>query len=218
VRPILVLDFDGTIATADVGDALCDRFAPPAWREVDAAWVRGELPLPEAQRRMWALCRASRSEAIAAAHEVGGLRPGLDALLDGAAARGAGVWLASGGFDFYIEALLEGRLARFERAFFNRVRFDGDRLHVEFPHSALACARCAVCKGRVCDLARAAAGRVVFAGDGHSDRCVLGRADAVAAVQGGALAREAEERRLPVRVFERLDELMPLLDGASQDQ
>src|SRR5205823_2285092 len=104
-------------------------------------------------------------------------------------ARGVELWLASGGFDFYIEALLGERLARFERALFNRVRFEEDRLLVEFPHEAMACGRCAVCKGRVCDLARAAGRRVLFAGDGWSDRCVLGRADAVFAVRGGALAR-----------------------------
>src|SRR5581483_10518954 len=111
--PALVLDFDGTITTADLGDALCSRFAPPSWRDVDAEWVRGEVSLPEAQRRMWALARATREEALAAAREIGRLREGLDALLDGAHARGVPVWIASGGFDFYVEALLGARLARF---------------------------------------------------------------------------------------------------------
>jgi len=211
VRSLLVLDFDGTIATADVGDALCDRFAPPSWRAVDAAWVRGEVSLPDAQRRVWKLARARREEAVAYARECGALRPGLDALLDGAAARGVPVWLASGGFDFYIEALLGPRADRFARRWFNRIRFDGDRLLVEFPHAALACGRCAVCKGRVCELARAEADRVVFAGDGHSDRCALERADAVAAVRGSALARIAVERGLRAVEFDALDELLPLL-------
>jgi 2,3-diketo-5-methylthio-1-phosphopentane phosphatase len=206
------MDFDGTLTDRDVGDALCDRFAPPAWRDIDAAWVRGELSLPEAQRRMWALARATRAEALDGARAVGHLRHGIDALLDGAAARGVDLWLASGGFDFYIEALLGERLERFGRAFFNRARFDGDRFLVEFPHEALACARCAVCKGRVCDLARRAGRRVLFAGDGYSDRCVLGRADAVFAVRDGQLAKLGHEHGGVAHEFSSLDELLPFLD------
>jgi 2,3-diketo-5-methylthio-1-phosphopentane phosphatase len=208
MRSVFVLDFDGTLTTSDVGDDLCDRFAPPSWRDIDAAWVRGELSLPEAQRRMWALARATRDEALGAARDLGRLRPGLDALVAGACARGDELWLASGGFDFYIEGLVGDRLAAFARGYWNRMRFDGDRMVAEFPLEELACARCAVCKGRVCDLARATGARVVFVGDGHSDRCALGRADAVFAVRGSHLAREARERGAPAIEFDRLDELL----------
>jgi len=210
MRGVLVLDFDGTVTTRDIGDALCDRFAPPSWREIDAAWVRGELSLPEAQRRMWSLARATREEALTAAREIGRLRDGLDALVDGARDRGVELWLASGGFDVYIEALLGERLAGFTRRYWNRLVFDGDRMRVEFQQGDLACARCAVCKGRVCDLATAIAPRVVFAGDGYSDRCAIGRASPLCAVRGSFLAREAEERGVDFLPFDRLDELLAL--------
>ena len=60
--PVVVLDFDGTVTQKDIGDEICDRFAPPAWRDIDAAWVRNEISLPDAQRQMWALarCRTGR--------------------------------------------------------------------------------------------------------------------------------------------------------------
>src|SRR5258706_14708849 len=110
---VLVLDFDGTVTLADVGDAVCERFADPSWRAIDDQWVRNEISLPEAQRRMWALARATREEAAEFLRgEAGRLRPGLEALLDGAAARGLEVWLASGGFDFYIEMLIGPLLPR----------------------------------------------------------------------------------------------------------
>src|SRR5581483_11042713 len=148
---VLVLDFDGTVTERDIGDEICDRFAPPEWREIDAQWVRHELSLPEAQRRMWGLARATRDEAVAFARSVGHERPGLDALLERVRKQGGRAWLASGGFDFYIEALLDTRLARFERVFFNTTRFVDGRIEVEFPHAAIACQKCAVCKGNVCD-------------------------------------------------------------------
>lgn len=204
---VLVLDFDGTITTRDVGDAVCQRFAPAAWREIDQRWVRHEISLPEAQRAMWALVRARREEALAFVLAKVELRPGLDELLDAAADRGAAVWLASGGFDFYIDALLGERRRRFERVYCNEARFEGDRISVHFPNQALECPRCAVCKGRVCDLAREGGARVLFAGDGHSDRCIVGRADAVAAVRGSTLALHLAEHGAPHREFERFDEL-----------
>lgn len=204
---VLVLDFDGTVTDRDIGDEICDRFAPPSWREIDAAWVRSEISLPEAQRRMWAEVRCGRDEAIAHARAIGHLRPGLDALLDRVDGAGGASWLASGGFDFYIEALLDGRMARFRQAWFNSTRFVDGGIEVGFPHAALACGRCAVCKGRVCERARAEGRRVMFVGDGASDRCAIGCADELWAVEGSLLARACAERGVAHRTFTRLDEI-----------
>ncbi len=205
---VLVLDFDGTVTQKDIGDEICERFAPPDWRTIDQAWVRNEISLPEAQRRMWRLARCEREEAVAYGRAVGHERPGLDSLLDRVAGVGGTAWLASGGFDFYIEAILQTRLSRFERTFFNRARFTSGSVEVDFPHVDLACGRCAVCKGLVCDLARARGSRVVFVGDGASDRCALGKADRLCAVRGSLLARACDERGVAYVPFDRFDELL----------
>lgn len=206
---MVVLDFDGTVTERDIGDAICDRFAPPAWREIDAAWLRHELSLPEAQRRMWGLARAELDEALAYAREVGRLRSGLDRLFEGA--QGGELWLASGGFDFYIEALLGERLQRFARRYFNTTRFIGGRIEVDFPHLELACSRCAVCKGKVCDLARATGRPVIFIGDGASDRCAIGRADRLCVVEGSLLHRLCQAGGVACTPFTGFDELMASL-------
>jgi 2,3-diketo-5-methylthio-1-phosphopentane phosphatase len=210
-----VLDFDGTITEKDIGDEVCERFAAPEWRDIDAAWVRNELTLPEAQRRVWALARAERPAVLAYAREVGGVRAGLDRLLDDAVRAGGEVWLASGGFDFYIEAILGERLGRFQRAYFNRAAFNGGGIEVSFPHDGLACARCAVCKGKVCDQARATGARVVFIGDGASDRCAIGRADALYAVRGSWLARACEERGAAYVPYSTFDEIKVAASSSS---
>jgi 2,3-diketo-5-methylthio-1-phosphopentane phosphatase len=211
--PVIVLDFDGTVTEKDIGDEVCDRFAPPEWRDVDAAWVRHEISLPEAQRRMWALARAERADAVAHALAVGRLRPGLDRLLDTASRHGCDLWLASGGFDFYIEAILGSRLERFSRRYYNATRFIDGRIAVEFPHEAIACSRCAVCKGNVCDAARATGRPVVFIGDGSSDRCAIGRADQVFAVRGSLLARTCVERGAEYIGFDGFDEITERLSS-----
>src|SRR5205814_9315694 len=140
----LVIDFDGTVTYADVGDEICDRFADPRWRELDARWERKEIALPDAQLEMWAMVAAPPAEVLAYAREIGRVRAGLGELLDAAAARGVEVVLASGGFDFYIEAILGERLGRFARVFTYRGELvPGRRVRVSFPHrAALGCALC----------------------------------------------------------------------------
>jgi 2,3-diketo-5-methylthio-1-phosphopentane phosphatase len=214
---VLVLDFDGTLALADVGDAICERFAPPEWRDIDAKWEAGTLTLPEAQVQMWRLVRATAEEMRAAlAHEeIGALRPGLDDLLDAAGRSGVPVILASGGFDIYVEALLGSRLAVFAQAFYNVCRPSTDGARVEFPHAALACERVAVCKGKVCDEARDhyQAREVLFVGDGASDVCAIGHADRLFAVAGGKLERLAETRGVATLPFEDLADIARVLEG-----
>jgi 2,3-diketo-5-methylthio-1-phosphopentane phosphatase len=210
---VVVLDFDGTVTDKDIGDEVCDRFADPSWKDIDAAWVRNEISLPEAQRRMWALARAQREEAVAYAQHVGHRRPGLHTLISTVRDLGGEVWLASGGFDFYIEALLGDDAALLGRRYYNATQFTGDRIAVEFPHSALSCARCAVCKGKVCEVAKHLAQRVIFVGDGSSDRCAVGKADQLFVVSGGILDRHCEALGAQATRFVDLAEVARALSG-----
>jgi 2-hydroxy-3-keto-5-methylthiopentenyl-1-phosphate phosphatase len=157
---------------------------------------------------MWSLVRASREEAVAWSLRVGELRAGLDALFDAAARAAGAVWLASGGFDFYIEALLGARLHRFARAWFNAADFQHGGVAVRFPHAELACDSTPVCKGKVCDLARAEASRVIFVGDGASDRCAVGHADALFAVKGGLLAQHCDAASVGYHAFDTFDDVV----------
>ncbi|MFT7621121.1 MAG: 2-hydroxy-3-keto-5-methylthiopentenyl-1-phosphate phosphatase [Myxococcota bacterium] len=205
---VLILDFDGTIALADVGDELCDRFAPPEWAEIDAMFQRRELSLPDAQKQMWALMRCTEAALDAETDRVGTLRHGLDGLLDRADADGVRLVLASGGFDRYIRRILGPRHERFEQAFYSDLTVQGDRLSVTFPLAdRLGCPQAAVCKGAVCDLYREQGCRVIFVGDGASDRCAIGRADVLYAVRDSKLAAWADEAGVATVPFDSFDEV-----------
>lgn len=205
--PTIVVDFDGTLAIHDVGDELCDTFADPSWRAVGAAWRRGELSLPAAQRRMWASVRADRAALEARSREVGELRPGADALF-AAAERGAvRLVLASAGFDLYVEAILGDRLALFEAAYVNGLEPGPEGPTLAFPHRELARDPYAICKAAVCERH----GATAFAGDGSSDRSVAGRAPLVFAVRDSLLALHCNERGLPCVPFTTFDEVLERL-------
>ncbi len=200
----MVVDFDGTLALHDVGDELCETFAEPGWRSVGAAWRRGELSLPEAQRRMWASVRADDATLVGRAREVGELREGAERLFD-AARRGAlRLVLASGGFGLYVEAILGERLSVFDAVYYNGLEPGADGPRLTFPHLELARGPYAICKAAVCDRHQAQ----TFCGDGSSDRSVAGAVPTVFAVRGSLLSLHCNERGIPCVPFTTFDEVL----------
>ena len=60
--PVVFSDFDGTISLVDVTDAILERFAEPAWRQVEEEWVRGAIGSEECLRRQMALVKATAKQ------------------------------------------------------------------------------------------------------------------------------------------------------------
>lgn len=217
---IVVLDFDGTITKLDISDEICRQFAAPTWRDIDVQWENGELSLAEAQTRIWRLVRGTRQELVAHAKKSGAYRAGLDLLLDSVRGNQAiQLWLASGGFDFYIQPIMGERLGRFSRAFFHKAEFVAKRVQLGFQHANLACETCAICKGKVVDLALAHTdAQVIFVGDGSSDRCVIDRDDprlTLFTVGSSFLERLCEQRGRAHRSLRSLDEVLDVVLGGT---
>jgi len=203
--PTLVVDFDGTLARDDVGDALCDRFAPRGWEAAGEAWRRGELTLPEAQRRMWSRVRANPATLRNAARDYS-LRDGAERLLAAARAGELELILASGGFRLYIEEILGPDLEVFTAVYCNELVADGEGVRPEFPLTELAAPPYAICKARV--LARHPG---AFAGDGSSDRSAVDAAASVFTVRGSLLEAHCNDRGVPHVSFESFDTVLDRL-------
>src|SRR2546426_8035694 len=58
----LLVDFDGTIASVDTTDHLLERFAAPAWRDIEEDWKAGRIGSRECMVRQIDLVRASQAE------------------------------------------------------------------------------------------------------------------------------------------------------------
>ena len=58
----LLVDFDGTIASVDTTDLLLERFAAPAWRDIEEDWKAGRIGSRECMVRQIDLVRASQAE------------------------------------------------------------------------------------------------------------------------------------------------------------
>ena len=205
----LVLDFDGTIMKEDVGNAICDRFASPRWRDVNDQYLEGRLSIFEAQQEMWDLVSATE-QAIEAF--LGGLerRRGFVELLERASKRDIPIVIASGGFEWYIQRLLGSDLRMVDAVYANRLSFDSaGKIRPQFPHlDQLGCHRCAVCKARVIERFRSDLGSdstIIFAGDGASDQCAVTHADRVYTVRGSSLARFCSASGIAHAAFDTFD-------------
>ena len=202
---LLLLDFDGTIATEDVGNLICERFASPDWKRIEAQYIAGDMSIDTAQREMWSTVRATEQAVSQLIAQVP-LRSGFQRLMTRAKCRQIPVYILSGGFEWYIRRMLGDSLQAVDGIFSNRLRFlDDMRVVPEFPsRGQFGCHRCAICKARVVEHLRGlypTGTPVIFAGDGASDRCAVDSVDVLYAIEGSSLAAYCQRIATPVRTL-----------------
>jgi 2-hydroxy-3-keto-5-methylthiopentenyl-1-phosphate phosphatase len=209
VKCRVFVDFDGTIATVDTTDLLLERFAAPAWRDIEDDWKAGRIGSRECLVRQIDLVRASEAEidAFVAGIEIDRGFPQFARLCR---RLGHTVAVVSDGLDRTIEAVLD----RYELDlpfFANRLQWrGGDRWRLSFPHARSDCqalsgtCKCRFTEGEPRQLR-------ILVGDGRSDFCAAGRVDLVLAK--GALRDHCRAEGLPHMAFADFDDASRLLAG-----
>jgi 2-hydroxy-3-keto-5-methylthiopentenyl-1-phosphate phosphatase len=192
----LVLDFDGTITEIDLLDEISQRFGDPeVFRELDESLDDGSLTLQEVITREFAPVRAPLGEVVAWVLENARVRAGFRELVEVARSRGWDVLVLSSGFHELIEPVLARERVEAE-VVANRIDPQPTGWRVLWRDETV----CTVC-GEACKRrALPAAGRIVYAGDGFSDRCAALAADRVFATKG--LARYLDEQGAPYEPFD----------------
>lgn len=173
-------DFDGTISTLDVTDALLQRFGQPGWQALEDAWERGEIGSRECMKGQVALLDMDRAELDAHLATIG-VDPHFAAFVREARQLGMPVQVVSDGIDYAIRTVLARHGLADLPVIANRLVQAGPRQwRLESPWASVACARASGnCKCERLEEQRTLHGRVLFVGDSTSDFCVSGRADFV---------------------------------------
>ncbi|MCS7206956.1 MAG: MtnX-like HAD-IB family phosphatase [Dehalococcoidia bacterium] len=174
----LVVDFDGTITLQDTGDILFARFQAGGWGDIDPYWEQGLLSGREALALYFARLPADREALTRCVQEEHRLRPGFTALVMWCREKGIPLTIASGGLDFYIQAVLEreGLQVPFYSA---TADFSGPRLGMRFTNGVRSCPDVGVCKCWLVERIKGQTERLVLVGDGLTDACAARRADLV---------------------------------------
>jgi 2,3-diketo-5-methylthio-1-phosphopentane phosphatase len=178
---VYVCDFDGTVALEDVGNRFFRTFTtdPAAWQAIIDEWFAGTLGGREVLARECALVDVDE-ERLAAFVQRHHLDPAFAPFVAAVRAAGHEVTIASDGLLLYIRRLLDANGLAHVMARSNDARFVGGRLEPSFgTPPGEGCGACGTCKGAVIGALAPAFARVVFVGDGLSDRCAAPRADVV---------------------------------------
>jgi 2,3-diketo-5-methylthio-1-phosphopentane phosphatase len=212
----VLVDFDGTISSVDVGDLLLSRHV--ADREtvarLDAAYDAGTMGSRELMR--WDMeVLPDDPDALRATALSVPLDPGIGDLVEVVRRHGAAFEVVSDGLAFYIEELLAAVGLDDLPVATNRNALSGGAAGMSNPYGNPACSWCGTCKRERVRAHQAAGRAVVLVGDGTSDRFAAAHADLVFA-KGRLLAR-CEHHGWPAIAWEGLRDVVRELDVALAD-
>jgi 2-hydroxy-3-keto-5-methylthiopentenyl-1-phosphate phosphatase len=174
----LLIDYDGTISLTDVTDTVMAEHVPGVWEEAAALYDAGRM----GSRRLMAwemdLVEADPALLLATAarqpHD-----PGFVPFIRAAQAANVLIEIVSDGFGFFIRPALEALGVPELPVVTARTEFTGHRARLEFPNGHPTCLVCGTCKRERVLAHRRGGRRVVFIGDGESDRYAAGYSDVV---------------------------------------
>ncbi|HEV8538101.1 MAG TPA: MtnX-like HAD-IB family phosphatase [Bacteroidota bacterium] len=178
-------DFDGTITLQDVGDAMFEEFGGVGCREIVREYQSGNISAVECFRRECAACGTVNLSAL---HEFLDRQEIDSTFVDFVSfcrARQLELCLLSDGMDYYISRILGRHGVGDVRFFANTLRLipvDGGshvRFEAHFPYTDEVCDRCACCKRNHLLTMSADEDRIIYIGEGYSDRCPARFADVV---------------------------------------
>jgi 2,3-diketo-5-methylthio-1-phosphopentane phosphatase len=203
--PIAILvDYDGTVSLTDVTDQVMAAHVPGVWEEVTARYDAGLIGSRRLMAWEMSLVDADPAALLATAAEQPH-DPGFVPFVRRAQSAGIPVEVVSDGFGFFIEPAL-ARLGVPELPIVTaRTEFVGRRATLTFPNGHPACLVCGTCKRERVLAWRATGRRVVFIGDGESDRYAAGYSDIVFAKR--SLERICLEAGWPYRRWTAFSEI-----------
>ena len=199
--PIAILvDYDGTVALTDVSDTVLAEYITAEWEADVAAYDAGLVGSRRLMTSEMAMLDADPADLFATAaaqpHD-----PGFVSFVRRARDAHIPVEIVSDGFGFFIEPAMVAMDLADVPIITARTTFHGRRATIEYPNGNPHCLVCGTCKRNRVLAHRAAGRRVVFIGDGESDRYAAGYSDVVFAKR--SLVRICQEAGWP---FERWTE------------
>lgn len=211
---LIACDFDGTITERDTLHLIVEEFGRRGlWATIEPRLRAGELTLEEAMQEEFATVRATPEQVRALVLREAGLRAGFPELVSWSRARGHRLIVFSNGFRSVIDAVL-GRAGLGDlEVLSHEALFTAEGCTLVWTERGEACGEC----GRRCkrhDLrARLGGDRLVYIGDGLSDRCAAHLADLVFA--RADLARDLTIDGVPFEPFDDFVEIRRRLDATS---
>jgi len=179
------IDFDGTITTRDVGDALLERFGGAQCTDFIREYHEERLTAFQCFEKESQACGAVdriELDRFIDAQEIDSTFPEF---IDYCTAQGFEMSILSDGMDYYINRILERFGIQNVPVYTNTLTLEqvGQNGHVRFvpsfPYTDELCDRCASCKRNHMLTLSGESDLLLYIGEGYSDRCPVRYADVV---------------------------------------
>ena len=199
----IYIDFDGTVTTRDVGDGVFDRFLRKElgknWhKDLLEEWKSGRLTSQECLLIQSKNSEVTKEEMVNALDNFE-LREGFTELIEHCRKNGISVEILSDGLDFYINHILKKNGLGDLTVKSNHMHFEGQSMVMEFPFMEFGCGHCGNCKRYHIEKSRANGNKIVYIGDGLSDRFAVKSSDIIFA--RGDLARHCKRNSIEFTYF-----------------
>jgi 2-hydroxy-3-keto-5-methylthiopentenyl-1-phosphate phosphatase len=183
-------DFDETITEINVTDTVLEKYAAPAWLEIQEDWLAGKLSAREVLEKQMPLITVGRTDLDDFIDTIQ-IDPFFADFARFCARESFPLYVLSDGFDYWIKKTIERALSASDRdsleipVFACNLKLEGQAVSISFPYFAQRCSHgCATCKPGLLQALKAGAEKTVVIGDGVSDFLVARSADVVLAKNG----------------------------------
>jgi 2-hydroxy-3-keto-5-methylthiopentenyl-1-phosphate phosphatase len=207
---IVFSDFDGTIATRDVGNRLFHHFSDGRSDEPVVRWRAGEIDSRQCLLEESQLIRNLTDEELSAFIDTFDLDPEFAPFAEFCRASGTPLYILSDGLDIYINRLLARNGLTGLPVLANRAEIADGRLRISWPYFDHTCGSCGNCKGYHVRRLRPPGRKAVYIGDGKSDVCAVPEADMIFAK--GYLADYCRKRQIEYLPFDDFSIIRQVLD------
>lgn len=174
-----LVDFDGTISKNDIGFSILNRFSVGSWKEIDEDFLAGKIGSPEAYRLILKRIKAKEEELKKFVLKVEKLDPSFKEFHSFTKKMNFPLSVVSDGFGFYIREIFKKHCLNSSKIYANEIIPSEESFELETPFGVFWCEMCGTCKLQILRDHRENSGRIVYIGDGYSDRCAVEEADDV---------------------------------------
>ena len=178
MKTIVQCDFDGTITQKDISYLLLDAFADRDWRQLLDEYRAGRISVGVFSTKAFAMVKADKQTLLDFIFKEGGakIRAGFGELVSYCSKEGFKFVIISNGLDFYIEAILRDIGVENIEVFAAQTQFSPDGLEVKYIGPDGRQLEDSF-KEAYTELFLGRGYRVVYIGDGMSDRSPASKAN-----------------------------------------
>lgn len=205
-----LIDFDGTVTTADTLQYLLDNYGMKNWRELDIQVENGEITEREAFTTQMNSLQINLEEAVSILLKKMQIRSGFHSFLEYCHKSKFPILIVSAGFKELIEPILlhNNIVLEIRSNHINSISDNGWKFATSVPF--LSDCNHSVCKCHPFEEYKQNGYHVVFIGDGITDFCVAMKCSVVYAVQHSSLAKMLLKKKKPFFEFQSFEEIIQI--------